>query len=366
MSETNRKNLTIPGALMGAIISVVCAVFLATLIILFTSSDPGFTLRAFFTGPWKSSWFLGNTLDSIALLLTASLGIALAFRGGCFNLGGEGQIYLGGLAASVVLLKASPQNTPPTLAAFGILALAALAAILIGSAMGGLSGILKRRFGANELITSFLISSALSPVADYIISGPFRNPEGSLMATRRFTVLLPRIMPPSNLSLSFIFALALVCLGRIFLYHTVWGYRYKISGSAPDFARYGGINPERCIVPAMTVSGALNGLTGFFAVAGTYGLCHLGFPGGLGWNAVAVSLIARNRPLALIPAALIFGWLKAGSDAALLSRGLSFETTSFIQAVVLILATIRFTAPIILKPRKLPRKAPDTSGRNEA
>jgi simple sugar transport system permease protein len=172
------------------------------------------------------------------------------------------------------------------------------------------------------------------------------------MATGRFEFTLPRLLPPSSLSLSFIFALALIGLGHVFIYRTVWGYRYKVAGSAPDFARYGGIDPERCWVPAMGVSGALNGLTGFFAVAGTYGLCHQGFSGGLGWNAIAVALIARNRPLALIPAAFVFGWLKAGSDSALLSRGLSFETTAFIQAAVLILATIHFSAPLVLGNRE--------------
>jgi simple sugar transport system permease protein len=101
----------------------------------------------------------------------------------------------------------------------------------------------------------------------------------------------------------------------------------------------------------MGVSGALNGLTGFFAVAGTYGLCHRGFSGGLGWNAIAVALIARNRPLALIPAALALGCLKAGSDSALLSRGLNFETAAFIQAAALILATIHFAAPLALRLR---------------
>jgi simple sugar transport system permease protein len=362
MAKSGSTVVTFPGALLGALISMAAAILLTVLIIIAASSDPGATLHAFFIGPWESPWFFGNTLDGIALLLTASLGIALAFRGGCFNLGGEGQIYLGGLAASVILLTARfPGDSPRT--GFVTLCLAALAAVLIGGLMGGLSGFIKKHFGANELITSFLISSALTPVADYLISGPFRNPGGSLMATKRFALTLPRLLPPSNLSLSFIFALGLIVLGHIFIYRTVWGYRYKIAGSAPDFARYGGIDPEKGWVPAMTLSGALNGLTGFFAVAGTYGLCHLGFPGGLGWNAVAVALIARNRPMALIPAALIFGWLKAGSDSLLLSRELSFETTAFIQAVILILATIRFTTPLIVRfrrfcPRKIPGRKP--------
>jgi simple sugar transport system permease protein len=346
---SGRGRFAIPGVLAGALLSVGAAVALTTLIIVLASSDPAATLGAFFIGPWRSAWFLGNTLDGVALLLTASLGIALAFRGGCFNRGGEGQIYLGGLAASAVLL-AAPAGAAGG-GSFGLLCLAGLTALTTGGLMGGLSGLLRKRFGANELITSFLLSAALSPVADYLIAGPLRNPVGNLMATARFAFTLKRILPPSNLSVSFVFALILVCLGHVFIYRTVWGYRYKVSGSAPDFARYGGINPDRRLIPAMGVSGALNGLTGFFAVAGTYGLCHQGFSGGLGWNAIAVALIARNRPLALIPTALVFGWLKAGSDSALLSRGLSFETTAFIQAVVLILATIHFSAPLVSRRR---------------
>ena len=96
----------------------------------------------------------------------------------------------------------------------------------------------------------------------------------------------------------------------------------------------------------MAASGALSALAGFFAVAGTYGRCHLGFLGGLGWSAVAIALIAGNKPLVLIPAALIYGWLKSGSDFALLTAGLKLETSSFIQATVLLLATARF-APLL-------------------
>jgi simple sugar transport system permease protein len=358
VSGGGQGRFAIPGVLVGALLSVGAAAALTSLVILAASSDPAAALGAFFIGPWRSPWFLGNTLDGAALLLTASLGIALAFRGGCFNLGGEGQIYLGGLAASAVLLGEGGAG-----GSFGLLCLAGLAALATGGLMGGLSGLLRRRFGANELITSFLLSATLSPVADYLIAGPLRNPAGNLMATARFAVILRRILPPSNLSVSCIFALALACLGHVFLYRTVWGYRYKVAGSAPEFALYGGIRSDRRLIPAMGVSGALNGLTGFFAVAGTYGLCHQGFSGGLGWNAIAVALIARNRPLALIPTALALGCLKAGSDSALLSRGLNFETTAFIQAVALILATIRFSAPLVSrqrtpKPPAPPRRKP--------
>ena len=281
----------------------------------------------------------------MALLLTASLGAAIAFRGGTFNLGGEGQIYLGGLAASVVLLKLHPPGLPGTLLTWfpvSISLIAALAAMAIGGLMGSVSGILKRSFGLNELITSFLFSSALVPLADYLIKGPWRDQTGNLLALPAFpeALLLPRLLPPSNLSVSFVYALLLVLAGFIFINRTMPGYRFRISGAVPAFARFGGFESANVWIPAMAASGALSALAGFFAVAGTYGRCHAGFSGGLGWSAVAVALIARNRPLALLPAALVFAWLKSGSDFAMLASGLNLETSSLIQAVVLLFATV--------------------------
>jgi simple sugar transport system permease protein len=326
-------------AIFGAGIAVGMALLLTIGIIMASSPDPGKTLRAFFIGPWSSPWFIGNTLDGIALLLTASLGVLISFRGGCFNLGGEGQVYLGGLAASAALLAMKEGPALPGVC------LAVGAAVLTGAFMGFVPGLLKRLSGASELITSFLLSAALSPAADYLIAGPLRGAGSNLLATDRFPPdrLLPRLLPPSNLSLSFVFALLLIPAGHLFINRTSAGYRFRIAASAPDFARYGGIAPERCWIPAMTISGALGGLAGFFAVAGTYGICHQGFSGGLGWNAIAVALIARNHPLALLPSGAVYGWLKAGSGSALLAAGLNFETAAFIQAAVMLFATVRFS-----------------------
>jgi len=325
--------------LISPVIAIGSAVLLTVILILINSARPDKTLAAFFLGPWSSPWFLGNTFDGIALLLTASLGAAIALRGGTFNLGGEGQIYVGGLTASVVLLTHSP--LPPVI----LLLFAALAAMLTGGLLGGISGFLKKHLGMNELITSFLFSSALIPLADYLISGPWRDSTGNLLALPPFpeNLFLARLLPPSNLSVSLAFALLLVFAVHVFINKTVMGYRFRISGAVPDFAFYGGFESRKVWTPAMAASGALSALAGFFAVTGTYGRCHAGFSGGLGWSAIAVALIALNRPLALIPAALVFGWLKSGSDFALLAAGLNIETSSLIQAAVLLFATVRFT-----------------------
>jgi simple sugar transport system permease protein len=277
----------------------------------------------------------------MALLLTASLGAAFAFRGGCFNLGGEGQIYMGGAAAAFVLLRL-PENAAGGFSGFALLVLAALTAAAAGGAMGAFSGLLRKRTGASELITSFLLAAALIPLGDHLFSEVLRNPQGNLLATKKFRLVLPKLLPPSVLSVSIIFAVILVLLFYFFMHHCAQGYRFRIAGAAPDLARLGGIDVAKRFVPAMTVSGALAGLTGFFAAAGTYGMGYQGFSGGLGWNAIAVALIAGNEPLILLPAAFLFSALGAGSGAALLQAGFNFETAAFIQAAALLLAALPF------------------------
>ncbi|GHU35210.1 hypothetical protein FACS1894172_16660 [Spirochaetia bacterium] len=191
-------------------------------------------------------------------------------------------------------------------------------------------------------MSSFLISASLFPVADYAIAYLLRDPSGNLLASAPFIRTIPRILPPSHLSLSFPVALILIIGTFFFFRNTAAGYRFTIAGTDPEFARFGAIDPTRFWLPSLALSGAFHGLAGFFAVAGTYGRCHTGFSGGIGWSAVAVALIAGKYPLALIPAAFGYGALKSGSDSLLLSTGMSFESTAFIQAAVLFLATVQF------------------------
>ncbi|MDR2151053.1 MAG: ABC transporter permease [Spirochaetaceae bacterium] len=314
-------------------------------------------LEAFFIGPWRGPWFLGNTLDSIALLLTAAAGTLVAFRGGCFNLGAEGQVYLGGVAASCVLLGGNDWNHAL------ILIGAAAAALMAGGCMGGIAGILKRYCGAHEVISSFLLSSALTPVADYTINNYLRDKSGNLIASPLFSATLPHLLPPSHLSVSFIGALTLVLMTALFINTSSGGYRFRLAGADRAFAHYGGIEAQHYWVPSLALSGALCALAGFFAVAGTYGRCHLGFSGSLGWHALAVTLIAGNRPLALFPAALLYGAVKAGSEAALLITGLQLETASFIQAAVLLVATAQLFPR---HKRQLPfKKGAEQGGRHD-
>jgi simple sugar transport system permease protein len=320
--------------LAGAAVLVVVAV------LALNAPEPLQAIRAFFAGPWSSRWAAGNTLDGAAALLCAGLGAALALRAGLFNLGGEGQVYAGGIAAAAALLAldGGRVTTPPPIA----LLTAAAAACAAGAAMGALCGLAKKTRGANELITTFLLSAAVMPFGDYLIAGPMRGAGVSLLATRRFApgYTLPPLMPPSSLSVSLFIAAAFALALAFFMHNTGRGYRLRMAGSAPAFARYAGIDQRRYWTPVMAISGALSGLAGFFVVAGSAGLCHQGFPAGLGWNALACALIVKGHSLLLIPACLLYSALSHGADALSLVSGVSFETGAFIQAVLLLAGSV--------------------------
>lgn len=325
--------------------SFALALALIAALIALSSPDPLSSVASFFTRPFSSTWYFGNMLDMAGLLILTGTGSAIALRAGAFNLGGEAQIYAPALASAVLLAGIAPRAA----AAFGLPPLAAailalVTAIALGGALGFIPGILRSRLGISELLSSFLLSAALIPVADYLVSGPFRDTGGNLVATKPISdsLIIPSILQPSHLNASFFVALTVAVAAWAFLSRTEPGYRLRMTGSAREFARFAGFPVARTTALAMTVSGALHGLAGYFAVTGTWYRCHEGFSSGMGWSALAIALIARQNALAVIPAAIAFSWLETASDAAILSASLSFDATPLIQAIIFLVVSARY------------------------
>ncbi len=339
----SRAPARLPARSSGAVLALGTALLVTVALLVLGSPSPLRALRAFFWGPFSNRYYFGNMLDTAGLLLIAGLGVSAAFRAGVFNLGGDGQIYICALVSAIVCLA-----IPGAPAIIGILA-ATSAAILTGMLLGGLAGLFKYLWDTDELITSFLMSAALVPTVSYLISGPLRNPQSNLLTTVRIAeqFRLLRLLPPSNLNASLFAALLLAPIAFFFLYYTVRGYELRITGLNREFARYGGIAVGAYTIFPMAVSGGLHGLTGAFAVLGTHHAAIGGFTIGLGWNAIAVALIGRNHPLLIIPAALVFAYLEAGSKAAMLHTEFSFELGTIIQAVIFFMITARVVLPQI-------------------
>ncbi len=325
--------------LSSSLLAAGAAVVTVVVVVLVTAADPGRTLTTFLFGPLRNTYALGNFFAQAALLSLTGAGVVIAFRSGVFNLGGEGQVYVAAVVTTVVLTH-SP--------------LPLIVAVVLGATtpavIAGTAGWLRHNTGADELITSFLLSAALIPVVDYLIIGPLRDDRTNLLATPAIpdTAQLTPLLPPSSLTTGAFWAIGAVLLLWFVLHWTLPGYELRIVGYNRRLAQYAGIPVGWYTTIPMALSGLLHGLAGVILVLGIHHRSILGFSGGLGWNGIAVALIARNRPALIIPGALFFAYLSAGARAAVLQNQTTWELGSLIQGVVFLFVT----ADIINRRRK--------------
>jgi ABC-type uncharacterized transport system, permease component len=329
-----------PKALSRAL-AVAAALALGALYALVGSSDPGQAMKAFFLGPFSSSYAFFSLLESSGPLLCCALGAGIAFRAGAFNLGGEGQAAVGSLAAGVVALKLGEiAGLPPILGAAAVLVAAALA----GAALAWLSALAEVWSGAEVMLTSFLLSQAAIVASDWAIGGPLKEESANLLAMpavpEQFRLTL--LAPPSPLSAAFPIAIILALAMIAFTRATRAGTEMRMLGKNPAFARAVGLRPS-LKSGALAASGALAGLGGALLVLGQAGRAVKGMTGGVGWNGLAVALIGGSDGLGSIPAALFFAWLDSGSRQASVLADLSPDAASVLEAFVLFLVTAKLS-----------------------
>jgi simple sugar transport system permease protein len=325
-----------PGLSFSGGVFVIAFIALLVLVVLacILSKTPGRTLFFFFIGPFRNVYSFGNMLNSAIPLILGGLGVSVAMQTGSLNLGGEGQIYSGAFVTTIVALSLG------YLGFFGGL-IAILAGAFFAGAIAALSGFCKARWNTNELITTFLLSNAIILIINYLVNGPFLDPETNLQSTGKIAenLRLPMILQPSNLSAAAIIAVAMVFVVHVFLKRSKLGYEFRMAGANEIFARYGGINTRLNTTIAMFLSGALYGLAGGLAVFGTYYATIKEFTAGLGWNGLAAALIAGFYPPALIPASIFFAWIASGARIAMQNSDITYEIASIVQAVILFLIT---------------------------
>jgi len=336
----------------GFILIPAIAIIILIILIFIFSDNPFSTLYFFFIGPFRSVFSFGNMLNASVPLILGALGVSIAMKTGNLNLGGEGQVYLGAFITVAAALELS--NTFLSQYGIIIIIIACLLGTLCSGSIAALSGFCKAKWNTNELITTFLLSCAVIPVINYLITGPYLNPETSLISTKKIAenLRLALLLKPSNLNIGIFIAIFFVFIVHIFLSKTKLGYEFRMAGKNEIFARYGGINTKLNTVMAMLFSGILYGLAGSIAVLGTHHAVIKEFSSGLGWNALAVALIARFYSPAVIPAAFFFAWLGAGSRIAMQNTGLTMDVALIVQAVILFLCTSTVLLKAFLKTGK--------------
>lgn len=303
------------------------------------SRQPMAALRAFFLVPFLSASSFLSMLELSGPLALCALGVVVTFRAGHYSLGGEGQAYAGAFAAAMVATMA------PVPAGPAVMLLSMLAGLGAGAVVAALPAAGKRFANADVLLTSILVSQGVVFAVDWAIADPLRDPTGNLVAMRSIPAasLLPRLAPPSTLTMVPFVALALGLAAAFYFEHTRTGAAHDLYGRNPRFAELQGFGVRRLSWLPIVVAGALHGLAGAAMALGARGTALRGMSGGIGWSAIGVALVAGSRPSAVPLAALLFSWLDSGSRQAVVLSDLPPDAGLAIKAVVIIVISARPT-----------------------
>ncbi len=301
---------------------------------------------ALFTGSLGSLNAISETLTAAAPLTLAALGLAVGFKAGLFNIGAEGQMIIGGVAAVFVGFSL------PDLPIYFHLPLALLAGALGGAAWASIAGWLRAATGAHEVILTIMLNLTAARLLAYLLRNPpIQNPERtdpiskSVLASARLPDLLDWIDPALRLHAGILLAVGAVLFVHWLLYRTTIGFEFRASGASADAAHYAGIRAGFVIVAAMALSGALAGLAGANQVLGVLGRVSPNFSSGIGFDAIAVALLGRSHPVGVLIAGILFGALQAGGRQMQASAGVSLDLIAVIQALIIVF----IAAPVLIR-----------------
>ena len=325
-----RLNPSIAMNVAVPLLSLVAALAVGALFLTLTGRDPVEVYEAMFKGALGSRYGLSETVVKAIPLMLCALGISAAFRMQLWNIGAEGQFYMGAFAASWLPL------TFPELPA--VLMLPGM--MLLGAAAGGLWGlapaVLRARWKVNEIITTLMFNYVAILWVDYLVYGPWKDPKGfnfPLSAKFPAAAALPTF-GDSRIDMGLFIALLLAVFFWIIFEKSRWGYEIKVIGSSESAARYAGMNISRNIFQVMILSGAVCGLAGMTEVSGIVGRLQPGLSPGYGYTAIIVAWISKLHPAAILVVAILFGGLQVGGFFVQ-TMGVPASVSSMLQGAVL-------------------------------
>ncbi len=298
------------------------------------SGDPEAIRKAFY--PFFES------LVAATPYIFGGLAVALGFRAGLFNIGAEGQIFVGAIFAAFV--GYSFKGLPAILH----VPMAFLAGALGGGLWGFIPGWLKAKTGGHEVINTMMMNYIAFRLSDWLLTGPMKRPgtPNPVSPTIADSAKLYRFFgDPIRLHLGFIIALGTAWLVYWFLFKTKWGFTLRAVGSNPHAARYAGMLVPLTIILAMSLSGALAGMAGANEVLGVNYNLAMAFSSGYGWDSIALALLGKSHPAGVVVSALLFGALRNGATNMQLKTDIPIDIISVLQAFILVFVA----APAVIR-----------------
>jgi len=314
------------------VVAVLAALLIGAILIALAGKSPLTAYRVLVHSAFgnRNNW--GETLVKTTPLLLAGLGTSVAFRARIFNIGAEGQIYMGALgAASIGLYLGNPSLV------LGI-PLILIAGFITGGIWGGIAGVLKKQFQANEIIVTLMLNYIAILFTSYMVSGPLRDPMGTEPYTARFSegAILPIILPQTRLHAGIFVAMIAAAIIWWVMRNTTYGYRITVTGANEEAARYSGIKTGQLILITMFISGGLAGLAGASEVSGLHHRVLEAFSPGYGYTAIAIAMLGRTEPIGVAVAAFLFAALVIGVSGMQDFVGISVSIAFIIEGLVLL------------------------------
>ncbi|HEY3757692.1 MAG TPA: ABC transporter permease [Opitutaceae bacterium] len=355
------KSRTAVESVLLPLLNLAAALLISGLVIKLIGEQPWRAFRLLVTGAFGTGENLGYTLYYATNFIFTGLSVAVAYHAGLFNIGAEGQAYIGGLGSGLVCLAAG--HWPFAL----VLPAAIVAGAFGGAAWAFIPGYLQARRGSHVVITTIMFNFLASALMTYLLVHVLIEPGQQTPQSRAFAPntwmpsakgALGSLAGDSPLNLAFVLAL-LAALGTwVYLWKTRWGFALRVAGENPAAARYAGISPERITIVAMLLSGGLAGCLGLNELMGSQHVVSLDFPAGAGFVGIAVALMGRNRPLGIVLAAVLFGALvQGGSELSFDMPHVTRDLVVVIQGLVILFCGALenlFKRPLALLWRRTP------------
>jgi simple sugar transport system permease protein len=342
------------------ILNLLSALLVAGLVIHLLGESPSESLHILVDSAILDPEGLGYTLFYASTFIFAGLAVSIAMQAGLFNIGAEGQMYVGGLGLTLAVL-AFDAHLPGWL----MIPVAMIGAALFGALWSFLPGYLQAKRGSHVVVTTIMFNFIAASLMNYVILKMIpegqQNPASRVFADSAALPLLNKIFPmfgDTPLNISFLLAILALVVYGVVVWRSSWGYKLRATGLNTHAAHYAGVRIDRMIIVTMLASGALAGLGAVNSVMGSTHYLSLNFPAGAGFVGIAIALMGRQHPVGIFLSSVLFGALiQGGFDLSLEKPNIPQETFIFIQGLIILFcgAMENFYAPALLKLINLTR-----------
>lgn len=322
--------------ILSPLIAIAAALMVGAGLIIIAGKSPIAAYGALFQEAIANYYGFGNTLTKTTPLLLTSLGVLVALKAGQFNIGGEGQIYMGGLCSTLVGLYV--KGLPLVIH----LPMALLAGFLLGAIWGLIPGYLKAVRGVNEVITTLLLNYIAQYFISYLVQGPMIAPGAPSPFSPKLpeSAQLPTILPQTQTHAGILIALIAAGILWLVFARSPLGYQIEAVGQNPTAARYAGMSVERTIMLVMALAGGLAGLAGASEVMGLKYRLFENFSGGYGFDAIAIAFLSRGSIPGVVFTSLFFGALRSGANVMQRSADVPVTIVYAIQGLTVLFIAI--------------------------